>query len=141
MTWISMRRRHRRAGLAQGRGSFTLIEALISLAIAAVAISALVRSAGLAVNAQIKTEAYTAAISLAETKLADVRLDGPSLYADEQGEFDPPWEGFTWHVTATELAEVAGLHSVRLTIELPGDGTYTTTTFMYEETLNVFEQE
>lgn len=141
MTWISMRWTHRCTRFARGRSGFTLVEALISLAIAAVAISALVRCSGQAVNTQIKIEAYTAAISLAETKLADVRLDGPSLYVDESGEFDAPWERFTWRVTAVEISDVPGLHSVQLTIDLPDRGTYTTTTFMYEETLSVIAQE
>ena len=51
------------------------------------------------------------ALSLAEQKLADVRLDGPSLYLDDEGLFDAPHEGFGWHVTAHEDGDFPGLYA------------------------------
>ena len=43
--------------------------------------------------------------------------------------------------TATEIADVVGLYRVELTVAMPEEGTYSTTTLMYEEPLYVFAEE
>ena len=113
----------------------------MSLAIAAVAFAALVRVAGTSVRIKVKSEAYNTAILLADAKLSDVRLNGPSLYEEEEGEFDEPYEDFSWHVTTSESADMSSLYLVQLEITWPERGQYTTTTFLYEATVNVVAEE
>ncbi len=109
----------------------------MSLAISTIAIAALVRATGTAVRAAITSEAYNTAILLAETKLDEVRRDGVSFYADEKGDFDPPHEDFTWHVGASESADITGLYTVAVEINWPHGGAYVITTFIYEAALYV----
>ena len=137
MIWTSTKTGPRAlAPLLRLRG-FSLVEALVSLVICTIAIAALVRATGSAVRAAMTGETYNNAILLAETKLSDVRADGPSFYTDEEGEFDPPYEDFRWRVATSEFIDTPGLYTVVVEITLPDDGTYTITTFLYVAALYV----
>ena len=141
MTWTSTKRDLSATAPRGRRRGFTLVEALVSLVIAAIAFAALVRVASTSVLTKIKSEDYSTAVLLAEMKLSDVRLDGPSLYGEEEGEFDEPYEDFRWRVTTIESEDMSGLYSVEVEITWPTRGEYTTKTFLYEAGLDVVAQE
>jgi len=137
MIWISTKTAPDPSARSRRLRGFSLVEVLVSLAISTIAIAALVRATGTAVRAAITSEVYNTAILLAETKLGEVRSDGVSFYADEEGEFDPPHEDFTWNVSASESADIAGLYTVAVEINWSHGGAYAITTFIYEAALYV----
>lgn len=63
---------------------FTLIEVLVALAVVALALGALVRSAGNAADAQFEAERRSFALWIASNRLAELQLE-PVLEAGQRG--------------------------------------------------------
>ena len=133
MISISMKTRCDRKG-------FTLVEALVALAIMVLVLVVLVRATGTATNTEHVAETYNVAILLARSKFAEVALDGPSSFFEDEGQFDEPYDGFGWHVSASEFVDYPGLHSVAVEITMPGRRTFATTRFMYEGGASVLSE-
>lgn len=131
MILILTKRRVNRVGRADCAG-FTLVEALVALAIMTLAITLLVGSTARATKAQMVSEHYNVALALAGQKLTDVALDGPSYWLSDEGEFDEPHEQYAWRVESVEFDDLAGLYRVEVEIAMPGGRAFETTTFLYE---------
>lgn len=74
---------------------FTLLEVLVALVVIAVAVAALARAGGQAINGQFEAEQRTMALWVADNLLAELRLDPPGQTGRSQG--STPMGGRNWH--------------------------------------------
>ena len=83
---------------------FTLIEAVVAMALAAIAIVALFKLNLQTIAATEKTKFYATAPMLAKIKLADVKMRPLDYEADSSGNFDEDFPGYQWDVMTSEVA-------------------------------------
>lgn len=115
---------------------FTLIEILVSLAIIAVALPALMRTFTHASRQQKLSLSQTTALYLLKFQMAQVELEGFPEVGEEEGEFS---EGsrYTWTYTVEEVTdlEIEGLRKVTVTVYWQEEGkekSMSMTTYMAE---------
>jgi len=82
---------------------FTLIEAVVAMSIAAIAIVALFKLNLQTISAAEKTKFYATAPMLAKIKLAELKMKSPRDATDFSGNFGEDFPGYQWTV---EVAEV-----------------------------------
>jgi general secretion pathway protein I len=77
---------------------FTLLEALVALAVIAIGLSAAMRAIGMATQATSELRQRQLALWVADNRLAEIRARGlfPGL-GSEQGEAEQAGEKFLWH--------------------------------------------
>jgi Tfp pilus assembly protein PilV len=103
---------------SKSRHAMTLIEALVATVLLGVGVAELVSAAALAMRNQQRSELRTAAIYLAQEKMAEIEMAGPHLWL-----LDHPGEGtemrggttYTWKI-AIEQKTVGELFDVKVEI-------------------------
>lgn len=116
----------RKGGAPGGRRhGFVLLEAVVALAIIGTVAVALLAATGAQVRSASKANGLLLAQSLAEDRLAAIRMldreelaDLPDSLAD--GAFPPPFEAFAWTVAVAEMEDEYDLFGVE--IEVTGAG-------------------
>jgi prepilin-type N-terminal cleavage/methylation domain-containing protein len=108
-------------GMARSRSSvdgFTLLEALVALAILGVVVVVGVEGVGLGASARARAAEYADLRTLSERKLAEVAtLSGTELQeiaGRHEGRFAPPFEDAVWQVSVTETEPGNGLYLIVL---------------------------
>lgn len=99
-----------RAGILTGRRSgFTLLEVMVSVAIVAIAFSAVYKLYSQAFAMNQSASFYTTATLLAQTKLAEMSSEPPSDLVDGSGNFKDEFADFSWQITvrAVEAEELS----------------------------------
>ena len=86
---------------ARPPAGFTLLEVLIALVIAGIAIAALLRGGGAGLAATDTAARYEDAVSRAQSRLADATRGGVLTARDNQGD---DGRGFHWRVRVTPVA-------------------------------------
>jgi type II secretory pathway pseudopilin PulG len=124
---------------ASNQGGFTILEAVVALAIVGLAgVSALEAVGGELRAADRAAEAY-AASALAQDRLAAVGLLAPRDFARlpdslRRGTFAPPFDAYRWTATAQPVSGERELYEVTVSIA-GGRTTYALTTRMYRPVL------
>lgn len=108
-------------GMARCRSSvngFTLLEALVALAILGVVVVVGVEGVGLGASARVRSAEYADLRMLCERKLAEVAtLSGTELQqiaGRHEGRFEPPFEDAVWQLTIQEPEPGNGLYLIVL---------------------------
>jgi len=115
-------------GSARGRGpdGFVLLEAVVALAIIAMAAVALLAATGSQVRTAGKANELLVAQALAEDRLAALRLLDWDEMADPPdsvlaGTFPEPFEAFRWTAEVEEMEDEYDLFGVRVVVFGPGE--------------------
>jgi prepilin-type N-terminal cleavage/methylation domain-containing protein len=116
------------------RPGFTLVESLVALVIAAAITIGAMEAVGAGLRAQGAGNAHLTAVSLAETKLAELTaLPADSLSGERtvrEGVFPPPFAAYTWRgIIAGEPGSPA-LRGVGVVVSWPG-GEFSLETVVY----------
>lgn len=103
--------------LANGECGFTLLEILVTLAILALALPALLHSFTIAARGQALAENRTTALYLLKFRMAEIELGGYPDVGEEDGEFGDN-SRYRWHsqVQDVESEEIEGLRLVTVTV-------------------------
>ena len=119
----------------RGNRGFTILEAVIALAIVGLAgVSALEAMGGEIRAANHATDAYTLS-ALAQDRLALAALTSPRALTSlpdslARGTFSPPFEAYRWTGTSQPVAGAGDLYDVSVTVVGDGRG-YTVRTRLY----------
>jgi len=87
------------------RSGFTLLEAMIALAIVSIAMVSLLALANRSIGVHDRLQRITSATLLAQQKMAETEVNarlGSLGTTDTQGVFNRPYEGYRWRVTFAE---------------------------------------
>lgn len=130
------------------QGSF-LIEVLISVMILSVGLTSVVRSYMTSLKALVYAQEYTIATFLLENMIIQFVQQGfIDLSLNQQDEFDPPYENFSYRVRAKKVDGREGMESLgQLTIEVfwesgAKERSLSTSTYLFklsDETLPFFK--
>lgn len=110
------------------RDGFTLLEAVVALAIiSTVAVGAL-GAVGADVRSAARARPVLEAAALAEDRMEAVRLLDPGGLRPlpdslRNGTFEPPFDGYGWRTVVRPAMDGSGLYDVEITVEWSG-GTY-----------------
>lgn len=123
----------RRAGLRPG---FTLLEAVVALAIVAVVTVAALAALGAELRTAGRAQAAVPAAALAQDRLAaiallDVRDLDPLPDSVAEGRFAAPFEAYGWTAETRPVLGEGGLYDVVVRIEWSDDGVYTLRSRLY----------
>ncbi|MEJ2637986.1 MAG: prepilin-type N-terminal cleavage/methylation domain-containing protein [Desulfosarcinaceae bacterium] len=89
-----------RAGVPTGaRSGFTLLEVMVSVAIVAIAFSAVYKLYSQAFAMNQSATFYTTATLLAQTKLAELSTEPPGDLVDGGGNFKDEFADYSWQIT------------------------------------------
>lgn len=110
-------------GMARSRSSvdgFTLLEALVALAILGVVVVVGVEGVGLGASARARSADYADLRMLSERKLAEVTMrSGTELQqiaGRHEGRFEPPFEDAVWELNVAETEPGNGLYLIDLRV-------------------------
>jgi type II secretion system protein I len=117
------------------RSGFTLLEAVVALAIISLVAVASLASVGTQLRATDHARHTTEAIALAQERLTAVQLlsfnDLQSLPDSiASGRFTAPLDMYRWRVNAQPVSDAEGLNTVTVQVEWP-DGAYTLASRVY----------
>lgn len=101
----------RAAQRSGARGGFSLVEAMVALVVAAMALEMLVRSAATGLAAASRERTTSEALARAQSHLAELR-DPAALHPGRIS--GPDGGGYTFTLSVTPLAEVPPLRGLRL---------------------------
>lgn len=101
MTWMGRQRR-----------GFTLMEAVVALAVFAVGMLGLAGAFSQIVRANATSRRKQTAVLLAERQLAQFRIVGAREVVQTSGAFQGPFDGYTWQAQFNSRADDAGIMSV-----------------------------
>ena len=82
-------------GQTAGRG-FTLLEVLVSLAIIATVLVSIIRLQGQTVSMNETVRFYSVAPFLAQSRVAQIRMESDSFMGEHSGDFGADFPGYTW---------------------------------------------
>ena len=100
---------------------FTLLEVLVTVAILAIAMVAILKANVQNLDALVRAREVTTASMLAANKLAEVEAAGAGRWSEFQGDFGEDYPGYTWE-GGTTSTELEGLIRVSVTVQR-GEGT------------------
>ena len=83
---------------------FTLLETVVAVSIAAIALMAVFKLQLRTISTSGKTKFYTVAPMLAEMKLAECKLRSPDDVSDSSGNFGEDFPGYEWEMEVIEVA-------------------------------------
>lgn len=135
-TWISgpARRSAASAGRAHGRAGFTLLEAVIALAILGIAVVSMIASLSAGLRAGSGAETRMTEVVLADmrmSELAALPVESLRRYAEPQvGRFGPPFSAYEWRALVRPAAAATGLMNAAVVVHGPG-GEYVLETAFY----------
>jgi len=100
---------------AASRRAFTLIEALVSVAIMSIGLVAVMEAYGAAMRLSLQDEHLTTATFLASGKMEEVLKETYITAGEDSGDFGEEFEGFAWTVEIAD-SEIEGLEIVTVTV-------------------------
>ncbi|HZD05623.1 MAG TPA: hypothetical protein VE173_11905 [Longimicrobiales bacterium] len=108
------------------REGFVLLEAVVALAIIAMAAVALLATTGTQLRTAAKADELLVAQSLAEDRLAAVRMLDYEDLADlpdslQAGRFPPPFQAFGWTATVAAMEDEYDLFGVEVVVTGPAE--------------------
>jgi len=80
------------------RRGFTLLEVMVALAILAIAMPILLRSAAQSLSLAAQARFLAVAAQLAQEKMTERLLDGEAAPVDDGGDFEAPFADYAWRV-------------------------------------------
>jgi len=101
MTWVSSQRR-----------GFTLMEAVVALAVFTVGMLGLAGAFSQIVRANATSRHKQTAVLLAERQLVQFRIVGAREVVQTSGAFQEPFDGYTWEAQFNSRADDPGMMSV-----------------------------
>ena len=104
---------YRRCGWRQS--AFTLIEVLVALALVAIILPAVMKGISLATATASLAKRKMAAVSLAETQLAELLVSGEWQNGDLSGDFGEEWPVYRWTAEVTNWEE-SSFREVRVSV-------------------------
>jgi general secretion pathway protein I len=88
---------------------FTLLEVMVALAVLAIVLVSVYRLHSQTLTMNTAARFYTQAPLLAQKKMAEVATTSSGIFASDSGDFGENYPGYSWQVTATDVAsEVLG---------------------------------
>lgn len=111
---MSHARFHRRCGRRRQR-AFTLVEVLAALTLVAIILPAAMKGISLATATAGLAKREMVAVSLAETKLAELLATGEWQNGNVFGDFGAEWPDYRWTVEVTDW-EGPALREVRISV-------------------------
>ncbi|HEX6941022.1 MAG TPA: hypothetical protein VF158_16505 [Longimicrobiales bacterium] len=130
----------RRSTCGGAEGGFTLLEALVALALLGTAVIGMIAAIRAGVRAQAGVDAQITAVALAEARVSELdALPRDSLQAFgavRRGVFAPPFSAFAWEARVGPVAgaAAAGLLALEVRVtwaEGASEGAYTLSTLVY----------
>jgi general secretion pathway protein I len=94
---------HRTSVHPVGCRGFTLLEVMVSVAIVAIAFSAVYKLYSQAFAMNQSARFYTTATLLAQTKLAELSTQSPGDLTDGSGNFEDEFADYSWQITVREV--------------------------------------
>jgi len=117
----------------RSRCGFTLLEVLIALAILSLAGIALVESHLGSVHMWGRYRESVIVRGMLQEKMAEAEIESLSGDKQDGGEFDPPYEDYSWEIESTSLDEPA-LYEIVCTVSAPSGREYSLTYIYYDFT-------
>ncbi|MEN6426779.1 MAG: prepilin-type N-terminal cleavage/methylation domain-containing protein [Phycisphaerales bacterium] len=121
---------------APGRGGFTFIELLVTVALIGIIMPVAMRSIALCTRLGGQSRRQMEAASLAKTKLSELIVTGDWENGSDQGEFEgDDWADYTWSMTVSNWTDTS-VRLIRLTVSWRAMGRkygVTLSTLMYPE--------
>ena len=97
----------KRTAIKTARAGFTLLEVMVAMAILALCLVPLLGAITQAMRATYRIERITEASELAQNKLVQLEMETmPEGEGAEQGEFDPPYESYSWQAEYVKRPEM-----------------------------------
>ena len=103
-----MRRRTERCG-------FTLLEAIVSVAIMSIGLVAVIEAYGAAMRLSLQDEYLSTATLLASGKMEEVLKETYITAGSDHGDFGDEFEAFTWTVDIAD-SDIEGLETITVTV-------------------------
>ena len=104
---------------APDSGGFSLLEILLAVLLLGTSLVGLLGGVTTSLHSSRDAEAHSTAVFLAAAHLEELRESGYVYAGTTDGEFDAPFERFTWREEVTET-ELDGLYDVKVTVGLAG---------------------
>ncbi len=98
-----------------GRGGFTLVEVLVSLALVGAILPAAMAGVALAMGLGSASLHRTQAAALARTRLAEVTATGDWQEGGDDGDFGEDWPNYSWQMQVDDWEE-PGLKEVTVAV-------------------------
>ena len=86
----------------ENRG-FTLLEVMVAIALIAIALTAVLGSQSQSVSLAGEARFNTTATLLAQSKMAEIELQGPGDLTADSGDFDEDFPGYTWNLSVSNV--------------------------------------
>ena len=97
--------------ILKNRG-FTLLEVMISVAIIAIALTALLGSQSQSVSYANSAKFETMAALLAQKKMSEMVIQDPASLTSANGDFGDDYPGYTWEATVSKSGSMIGSNMV-----------------------------
>jgi type II secretion system protein I len=124
-----------RARIRIPRAGFTLLEVMVSLAILATAFTAVLRLHSDSMRMVISSRAHARAVELAQYKMTEIQVLGPSAMSFQSGDFGDLAPQYDWRVD-TEPTPLNQWIRVTVTVTnraIPKGGAFSLTSYMLIE--------
>jgi general secretion pathway protein I len=113
--WNSRLRNHRQPRTIKGPAGFTLLEVLISIAILAVVLTAVLRLEKQSIDMGAIQKDVVIAGLLAQNKMAEIELEGFPVVGESEGDFGEDYLEYVWK-SETEETYFEGVNQLKLTV-------------------------
>lgn len=107
--------RRTKLGKSRGTNGFTLLEAIVSVAIMAVGLVAIIEAYGTSMRLSLQDEYLTTATLLASGKMEEVLKEPYITPGEDEGDFGPEFEAFRWRVEIAD-SDIQGLETITVTV-------------------------
>jgi prepilin-type N-terminal cleavage/methylation domain-containing protein len=97
------------------RRGFTLLEAIVSVAIMSIGLVAVIEAYGAAMRLSLQDEYLSTATMLASGKMEEVLKETYITAGSDHGDFGDEFEAFTWTVDIAD-SEIEGLETITVTV-------------------------
>lgn len=122
------------------RGGFTLLEAIVSVAIMSIGLVAVIEAYGAAMRLSLQDEYFSTATMLASGKMEEVLKETYITPGSDDGDFGEEFEAFTWTVDIAD-SDIEGLETITVTVNWSVAGRDDELTLVSAAPLNEPEEE
>jgi general secretion pathway protein I len=95
---------HKLLNISQKNRGFTLLEVMISVAIIAIALTALLGSQTQSIFFANSAKFGTMAALLAQQKMSEITIQDPTSLTSDSGDFGDDYPGYTWEATVSDVS-------------------------------------
>lgn len=104
-----------------GQGGFMLLEVILAVFLMAIGLFVLIEGLGRCLAAARSVQTYTVAQTLLANKSYEFRVERPTDYLDQEGNFDD-YPGYTWTRSFEMMEDFRGLWKQTITVFWPERG-------------------